>query len=141
MTSSLPARDWSPYLYNHEIPVRLHIERLIRRTTDDFKTSLSHTYHILQYCVSNPHEGKRLASQYLRTRVLTARIVLILLWAWFLWQHEVTWFQRSIDACAWPSWEDWVGPPRCSICVISADTCSSLRMPNPTTSSSWQTLN
>jgi hypothetical protein len=42
-------------------------------------------------------------------RILTIPTLLIFLWAWTIWRGERSVFQRSLAACQWRNWEQWVG--------------------------------
>ena len=58
--------------------------------------------------VAQPGKALRESPTWLANRLIRVEVLLMVAWIFALNQNEITAFNKSIIACDWSLWEDWV---------------------------------
>lgn len=98
----------SPWLYDHEVPLRVHVRRLARLSAEHAYSKGRIAVGNAKHFVTHPREAWQWAQSWFWRRVWTLITALILVWMLFLYQTEFVVFEKAIGSCDWSSWEQWV---------------------------------
>ncbi|KAB8670388.1 hypothetical protein FH972_026301 [Carpinus fangiana] len=107
MKTPLLQNKWSPYLYDHEVPLRVHLRRLAHFASQYARGQALSALHNTKYLVTHPREAQLLLRSWLRRRVWTLMTALILVWMFALYRGEFTVFEDAVNSCDWGAWEQW----------------------------------
>ena len=98
--------------YNGSSPWKAATLRLPSAVTQRGYQQLRRVSQFVLFARSRPKEAGRV----LRSKLLTLSNALIITWVLMLFLGEKYAFQKSIYACDWCAWENWVCWTECSKC-------------------------